>query len=126
LAVPGANAGVVVLRVWSSTKVTVTAAPPIVIDVGSAKFVPWMVVSVPPSAGPDGGFIEKMIPWESSEVSPPGSVAVAVIRAPASVGTGSVMSKSAWPEALVVAWPSPRYPWACRSSLGKRAQAGFE
>ena len=76
----------VALSVWSLTKVTpVAGTPPTVTVVGSAKSVPETVNGVPPAAGPEAGVIEKTIRCENSEVLPAGSVAVAEMRAPASV-----------------------------------------
>ncbi len=49
-----------------------------------------------------------MIRCENSEVFPAGSVAVAEIRAPTSVTTGSVTSIEALPEPSVVTSEEPR------------------
>ena len=97
------------LSEWSLTKVTPAAGtPPTVSVVGSAKSVPDAVNGVPPSAGPEAGLIEKRMRCENSEVLPFGSVAVAEMRAPTSVVTGSVTSIEASPPASVVTWDDPR------------------
>ena len=94
---------------WSSVNVTPAAGvPPTVIVVGSAKSVPEIVKAVPPAPDPEAGLIEKMIRCENSEVFPAGSVAVAEIRAPTSVTTGSVTSIEALPEPSVVTSEEPR------------------
>ncbi len=72
------------------------------------KSVPDTVIAVPPAGGPDRTSIEKMIRCENSDVFPLGSVAVAEIRTPSSVATGSVTSIEAWPEPSVVACDEPR------------------
>ena len=75
---------------------------------GSAKSVPEALKAVPPVSGPEVGVMAKMIRCENSEVFPLGSVAVAAIRAPASVATGSVTSIAALPEPSVVTCEEPR------------------
>jgi len=67
------------------------------------KSVPAIAIPCPPSAGPESGVTEKGRRCESSDVLPSGSVAVLAIRAPGSVGAGSVTSNSAAPEPSVAA-----------------------
>ena len=76
-------------------------------------------------SGPDVGEIEKMMRWENSEVFPSGSVAVAEMRAPASVWTGNVSSNAASPLASVVTEDVPSQVSPSTNSRGKLEQAGF-
>jgi hypothetical protein len=103
------RAGEVVLSVWSSTKLTEVATPPIVMAVGSARSVPKAAITVPPDAGPDVGLTEKMILCENSDVLPPGSVAVTETRSPGFVANGIVTSIAASPEPSVVTCVEPMY-----------------
>ena len=77
-------------------------------DEESTAALPEIVKAVPPAPDPEVGLIEKMIRCENSEVFPAGSVAVAEIRAPTSVTTGSVTSIEALPEPSVVTSEEPR------------------
>ena len=52
--------------------------------------------------------MENTMRCENSDVLPAGSVAVAEMRAPASVATGSVTSIGASPLPSVVTWEEPR------------------
>ena len=87
----------------------VAATPPTVIVVGSTKSVPETVKGAARRSGPGHRRIEKMIRCENSEVLPAGSVAVAAMRAPASVATGkSHVDYTASPMPSVVTCDEPR------------------
>src|SRR5262249_49357130 len=81
--------------------------PPIVTVAPAAKSIPVSVTLVPPAGGPEAGDIEKMRRCENSEVFPFGSVAVALILAPASTVNGSVTSMAALPDPSVVTCEDP-------------------
>ena len=125
LTVPGESAGVWVKIVLSSKNVTVVATPPMVMVIGSAKSVPKAKRSEPPAGGPDVVLSAKMIRCENSDVLPPGSVAVAEMRAPASTVTGRLTSKAPVPATSVVTWPEPMYDAPSMNSRGVLEHAGF-
>jgi hypothetical protein len=69
---PTLPAGVVQAIDVAETLTTLAQAlPPTVTDTPAAKFVPVMVIAVPPAVDPDDGEIEVMV---GAEIDPPGAV----------------------------------------------------
>src|SRR5262249_27516152 len=105
---PGASAGVVAeIDSYELTMTPVAATPPIVTLALARKFVPLIVRAVPPPASPDLGFAEKGRRCESSEVLPPGSVAVTEIGDPEVTGLSVVTWRVTLPDPSVVTWLDP-------------------
>ena len=110
LTLPAGKAGEmasIVVELTTSTPVAET--PPMETVAPSSNNMPLIVMAVPPSAGPDLGMSsDQTMRWESSEVLPSGSVAVALIREPGATFAGSVMSKLTSPDPFVVTCSDPR------------------
>jgi hypothetical protein len=91
---PAPTGGAVAVIVFAFVTFTFVAATPLTVTVAGAwKSMPESVMLAPPAAGSEMGLTENTLRWENSDVSPAGSVAVAVTREPA--GTPPATGKNA-------------------------------
>src|SRR5262245_4589944 len=106
--------------------ISVTGTPPIPAVRPGSKLVPETTMSAPPELGPAEGVTANAIRCENSEVLPSTAVDVAVaeIRDPAGMETGSMTSKCSAPD-TTVSGTVPIQVSPSRNSRGCAAQGGF-